>query len=330
MKKRLVAGLLLSIGLISGLTSFAAPSPWAEQAVLWLKYSETIPLSMFNAGTEQNAITREQFSELAVRLYAQAKGESVDQIGYTLPFGDTQNPMIGRAYHLGIVKGLTADKFGPQEKITREQLATMLYREIKLLGMPAAYTQGDLFSDHSALSSYAVDAVYFCKSNSLVNGVGQNKFAPKSNTTIEQAQLIVFNILKKYNWSSPVTYTLDKTYGLFKIPTKTDLSISSDPGKKITLRFVLPVKGSADGWTEEKSQWEAYGILRSHKSVPYLIAEQVLMQSHSLWDTTLQQYMDTPLMYVGAGGAVTSVKPAQGAFVTIESKGTLQLTLFIP
>lgn len=318
----LVSGLLIMPNI-----SFAAPSAWAEQAVLWLKVSEVIPVTLFTAGTEQKPITREQFSELAVHLYAKAKGVSVDLIGYSLPFKDTQNLMVGRAYHLGIVKGLTVDTFGPDEKITREQLATMLYRELKLLDIPGSYAKGTPFADGGSFSSYATDAIYFCKANGLVSGVGQNKFAPKSNTTIEQAQLIVFNILKKYEWSIPISYKVDKSYNGFKVPSQTDISISSDLTSKIALRLVLPVNGKVEGWSAEKNQWEAYGILRSSSKVTYAMAEKALLDLDNLWDVTRQQYVNTSTIYIDPLGISSLVKPVKGPYVRIVSAGTLTLEI---
>jgi hypothetical protein len=325
--KQVALVILISGLLILSNVSFAAPSVWAEQAVLWLKVSEVIPTGLFPVGSEQKAITREQFSELAVHLYAKAKGVSVDLIGYSLPFKDTQNLMVGRAYHLGIVKGLTADTFGPSEKITREQLATMLYRELKLLDIPGSYTQGVAFADGGSFSSYAVDAIYFCKANGLVNGVGQNKFAPKSNTTIEQAQLIVFNILKAYKWSVPVHYQVDKSYNGFKVPSQTEISISSDSDSKLALRLVLPVSSQVQGWSAEKNQWEVYGILRSHPKVTYAMAEKTLLEANRLWDGTRRQYSETTMSYIDIFGISYSIKPLKGPYVRIDSRGTLTIEI---
>lgn len=322
--------LLIVCLVLSATLSYGEPAQWAEKAVLWLQYEEIVNSTLFPDGSEQREITREQFCELAVRLYATAKNISVDQIGYATPFSDTQNPMVGRAYSLGIVKGLTATTFGPTQKITREQLATMLYREIQLLGQPVLYTKGTNFSDHPSLSSYAVDAVYFCRANGFVNGVGQNRFAPKSNTTIEQAQLIVFNILKTYHWTDPVVYDVSRSFGAFKIPAETEISISSDTTKGLILRLVLPVKGEDQTWRAEKNHWESYGILRSHKDVTYSMAKTLLMVLPELWDSTLQQYVMKPPFYIDRYGKVVNQKPQTGLMIRVESSGTLLIDVQIP
>lgn len=64
---------------------------------------------------------REQFCEVAVKLYEKFVKTQVDSVGNN-PFHDTENKEVIKAYHLGIVKGTAKDKFSPNDLITREQL----------------------------------------------------------------------------------------------------------------------------------------------------------------------------------------------------------------
>lgn len=328
-KRFWIVGLILLM-ILQSMLVFATPSSWAEQAVLWLEYDGLLPGALFSVGTEQKDITREQFCELAVRLYARAKGVSVDQLGAQSPFKDTQSLMVARAYHLGIVKGLTTDTFGPQNKITREQLATMLYRELKLLGISSQYSKGTVFTDNGSISAYAVDAVYFCRANDLVKGVGDNRFAPKNNTTVEQAQLIVYNILKQYEWSKPVMVAVSKTFGKFKIPSTTSLSISSDSKTGIDLRLVLPVTAATGVLDVPKQHFEVFSILRSHPSVTYPLAKAALMQLKNSWDSSRQQYVLVDPLYLTKEGGVSNTKPTQLPYIRIEASGTMTLDLDLP
>ena len=43
------------------------------------------------------------------------------------------------------------------------------------------------FADDKDISDWAKDSVYFMAANGIINGVGNNKFAPKNVTTEEQA-----------------------------------------------------------------------------------------------------------------------------------------------
>ncbi len=54
------------------------------------------------------------------------------------------------------------------------------------------------FKDHKKISSWASDAVYKCAKAGLVNGVGNNKFDPKSPATRAQGATILTNFHKAY------------------------------------------------------------------------------------------------------------------------------------
>ena len=72
------------------------------------------------------------------------------------------------AFHNGIVNGTTPTTFEPEEPVTREQIATILYRQA---GSPAV-TETDLshFLDASDVSSYAANAVRWAVSEGVIKG----------------------------------------------------------------------------------------------------------------------------------------------------------------
>lgn len=82
-----------------------------------------------------------------------------------------------------------SDGENPDGIITREQLATMLYR---YHGSPAV-TAAENFADQGDIASWAVDGVAWAKANGVVNGVGGNRFDPKGNANRAQMATIVKN-----------------------------------------------------------------------------------------------------------------------------------------
>ena len=72
----------------------------------------------------------------------------------------------------GIVSGYDSDTFGPDDNITREQLASMLYRYAQYKGKDVTYDANDLdsFADASKVSAYAVDAVKWAVSEGIISG----------------------------------------------------------------------------------------------------------------------------------------------------------------
>ena len=49
------------------------------------------------------------------------------------------------------------------------------------------YTKPALFADDADISDWAKESVYFMVANNIINGVGDNKFAPKNITSEEEA-----------------------------------------------------------------------------------------------------------------------------------------------
>ncbi|NOU94856.1 hypothetical protein GC093_16745 [Paenibacillus sp. LMG 31456] len=151
-------------------------------------------------------ITREQFSEIAVKLYEVLKAATVPQ-GKDNPFKDTVNPEILKAYQLGIVIGTAADQFSPDALITREQLATMLKRVLDRTELTISKGKSVEFADQGGFSSYAADSIDFMSSIDVIKGITENTFGSKQNATIEQAVIMA----KRMH---------DKTAPLKKVDTK--------------------------------------------------------------------------------------------------------------
>ena len=93
----------------------------------------------------------------------------------------------------GIVGGYGNGMFGPNDDITREQLAAILYRYAQYKGMTAVSLEENLigFSDHEKISGYAVQAMNWAIGQKLINGVGDNILDPQGNATRAQAAMIL-------------------------------------------------------------------------------------------------------------------------------------------
>lgn len=96
----------------------------------------------------------------------------------------------------GIVNGATATTFDPDGKITREQIAAILYR---YAGSPAASSSAlNGFADRSAVSSYAVTAMQWAVGNGIITGVstnGRTTLSAKNNATRAQVSVMLHRFL---------------------------------------------------------------------------------------------------------------------------------------
>ena len=81
-----------------------------------------------------------------------------------------------------------SDGSNPNGSITREQLATMLWR---YSGSPIVEGSIDTFNDAGKVSGYATDAMRWAVKTGLIGGVGNNTLAPQGNATRAQLATIL-------------------------------------------------------------------------------------------------------------------------------------------
>ena len=99
----------------------------------------------------------------------------------------------------GIVSGYSAAAFGPNDGITREQLATMLYEYAKYKGYDVAKA-ADLsgFADQGGISAYAVGPMQWAVAQELIFGVGGNALAPKDTATRAQLAAVLHRFCEAF------------------------------------------------------------------------------------------------------------------------------------
>lgn len=96
-----------------------------------------------------------------------------------------------------IVTGYGDGKFGPMDPLTREQLATILYRcaKAKELGFTGLWAFPLTFDDASEVSDWAYEAVCWMVMQGVIQGTGSNKLSPKGMASRAQ----VATMLMRYN-----------------------------------------------------------------------------------------------------------------------------------
>lgn len=111
--------------------------------------------------------------------------------------GDTWfSDAVAWASSQGIVDGYDDDLFGPYNSLTREQLATILYRYAKWSGR-STYAPTDAlagFADAADVSAYALDAMRWAVYTGLMQG-SENGLEPQSSASRAQVAAIIHRFL---------------------------------------------------------------------------------------------------------------------------------------
>lgn len=106
---------------------------------------------------------------------------------------------IAWAHTNGIVKGISDTEFAPEDKITREQMAAILYRYMNANNLDTSVgsnTNVLSYSDSSDMSDYAVEAIQWAVGSGVMNGNGDGTFAPANNATRAETAAVFVRTLK--------------------------------------------------------------------------------------------------------------------------------------
>lgn len=92
----------------------------------------------------------------------------------------------------GIAGGYDDATFGPNDPITREQMAAILYRYAQYKGYDVS-AKADLnkFTDADEISNYALEALQWANAEGLINGKGDGVLDPKGQATRAEAAVIL-------------------------------------------------------------------------------------------------------------------------------------------
>lgn len=185
----------------SGINSNAAYQGASDWAISELDKAVSYGLITNRIKNNMKApITREEFSEVVVKLYEKYTGT---QAVYTppAPFADTDNIEIYKANQLGIVFGTNTEKklFTPNNSITREQIAAMLFRAIKKMAPEADLsTEGaESFVDINNIYKNFLESVKFLNKNGIMKA-NNGKIGPTDTASREQAVMMAVRIYEKY------------------------------------------------------------------------------------------------------------------------------------
>ncbi|MDF2836584.1 MAG: outer membrane protein, partial [Paenibacillus sp.] len=115
---------------------------------------------------------------------------------------------IGAASAAGIVNGVSASTFKPNDVITRQDMATMMMRAAKAAGVDLtlpksvdSYLQD--FSDRSKVGSYAKTSVAQAIYLGIINGKTPTTISPTTNASRAEGTVMIQRLLEKAQFLTP-------------------------------------------------------------------------------------------------------------------------------
>ena len=138
-------------------------------------------------------ITRAEYCQILMGAInaLNAKGEST--------FADVPSTAwyynaVSVASQLGIVSGYGDGNFGPNDLITRQDMALMTYKTAQIMNKSLEPVNAEItFEDSHEISDYAFEAVMTLQKAGIINGMTDTTFEPHSNATRAQSAKVIFD-----------------------------------------------------------------------------------------------------------------------------------------
>lgn len=180
---------------------------WAKDSIVFLAQRGIIGGKSENTFAPKDNVTRAEFAALLVRTFGLSlKGEYSEDTFKDVIKGKWYYEAVIIAYSNDIIKGKGNGVFDPHGNITREEMAVMSIKAMELKNLSPNMSslmidsQLSIFRDKNQISAWAIESCGKASKLGIINGQGNNTFAPKANATRAEAATIlksIYNILYK-------------------------------------------------------------------------------------------------------------------------------------
>ena len=167
---------------------------WAEKAIDFVVARGIYSGTSATTFHPDNAMTRGMLAVVLHNLENNPAHDICDDTFQDVAADSWYEDAIHWAADSGIVSGYGNGCYGPNDSITREQLAVMLWR---YAGSPDSDHSLEHFKDVHLIASYAETALAWANENGIINGKGDGILDPKGNATRAQVAQMLMNYLQK-------------------------------------------------------------------------------------------------------------------------------------
>ena len=101
---------------------------------------------------------------------------------------------VATAYETGLVSGYDAYTFGPDDPISRQDMAVLIHRALIMYNIGLQKTADTVFSDADSIASYAAEAVNVLAEAGIIAGMEDGRFAPLSSATRAETVQLLYRV----------------------------------------------------------------------------------------------------------------------------------------
>ena len=202
MKKRLLSlalALCLVCSLLPGTALAAGENPftdvpashWAHDDITYVYENDLMNGTDGSLFSPESTTTRAQVVTVLYRLAGQPAADWENPF-WDVPASAWFHDAVTWAWENDITGGVSSTHFGAGNAVTREQLATFLYRYAQDQGYDTS-ARADLsgYSDAGLVSSYATEALSWANATGLITGTTATTLSPQGSATRAQVATIL-------------------------------------------------------------------------------------------------------------------------------------------
>lgn len=167
---------------------------WAYDSIIALKKIGVVSGNPDGTFSPDKAVTRAEFVKMLLSLPEFDMEEDNEKVYFNDIFTeDWYYNYFVKAKKYGIISGDNNGNVNPNQNITREEMAVIIYRALQRKIIPDAACDNG-FADSADISDWARDAVDVLKQEGIFNGDEANKFNPNNNATRAEACKVFVNL----------------------------------------------------------------------------------------------------------------------------------------
>ena len=180
-----------------GFSDVAGPSDWSHEGIDYCVRRSLMVGTGVGTFSPDMSCSRAQIVQILYNL----SGDKTDYGNYYLPFTDVAPgawyyDAVAWAYDNDVVSGTSATTFAPNDVITREQMAVILYGYTAEFAPEFTGNAASLntFPDAGSVANWAYTAMSWAVGNGLISGMGSggvSYLAPQGSATRAQASAII-------------------------------------------------------------------------------------------------------------------------------------------
>ncbi len=174
---------------------------WARRDIALLNLQDIISGVSKDKFMPDRAITRAEFAAILVRALGLKRGTGENTF-IDVKDTDWYYEFVQTAYENGLVSGYGCDKFGPADKVTREQAMAILVRATSITGLKMELETGEAekllagFNDSAQAAPWAKDSLAACVKVGLISGKDSKTLAPGDETTRAEVVVLIRRLLE--------------------------------------------------------------------------------------------------------------------------------------